>query len=535
MAHSKEYQQKIDEIKELLAKQKIQTATNLLHELHVAKPRDSNVLTLLGVAAYKQDDFEDAKNFWQNALKINPKNWEAHYQLANLYLSLEQFDKAIREYQKIPANVLDPQSMMNVGLAFELSEHYWQAAKIYEKLVAINPTVESHHRYGHMLRLCGKLVESEQVLKKGLALSPRSTAMLLELSQLYVQTNQQNLAKELLKKVLIIDPVNIQALFLLTRLPSDKAHIAETKRIQEILYDADLSDSDKALLHYGLGRIYDENNFYERAFYHYLQANRYNAKFDHLDESKLLAQIENFKKSFSKETILRHQLAINFNKNPIFIVGMSASGKSLVEKLLIQHPEINTLGRQALFERTLKDTVNLEELLFKHRSLEVPDKNLNEIANKYEAQLESMESNAVYYCEIGPLNYMYLALIGMIFRNPKIIYCSREPVDLCLRNFFHYYRDGHGYTHDLVSMAQFYNAYTDMVNYWRSLDIPILEVAYEKLLQSPQETMDGVFSYLGLSPVADLKIPKLSHHEVGRWRKYLPYTQVVVDRVGGKR
>lgn len=535
MAHTKAYQQKIYEIKELLAKQKIQSATNLLHELHIAKPRDSKVLTLLGVAAYKQDDYEDAKQYWLDAIKINPKNWEAHCQLAHLYLNLEQFDKAIHEYQKIPVSALDVESMMNLAFAFERSECYWQAAQMFERLVIISPSIEGYLHHGHMLRLCGKLTEAELALKKGAELSPRSIALLLELSQLYIQTNQQTLAKEALKKILMIDPLNIQALFLLTRLPSDMAHIKETKRIQEILYNEDLSDSDKALLHYGLGRIYDDNNFYERAYYHYLQANRYNARVDSLELSQFLKQLEDIKKRFKREIIAEHQLTTHFKKKPIFIIGMSTSGKSLVEKLLIQHPQVATLGRQALFEHALKEQIEIDKIGAAHTKLKFSETALQAVANKYYAQLESMKSDAVYYCEIEPMNYMYLGLIAMIFPNARIIYCTREPIDLCLRNFFHYYGYSHGYAYDLTSTAKYYNAYTGMVSYWRSLGIPMLEVSYEKLLQSPQETMNEVFSYVGLSPVHSLQIPKLSHHEVGRWRKYLPYVQVVVDLVYGKK
>src|SRR3990167_7008677 len=140
MNHSKTYQQKINEIKALLAKQKIQSATHLLNELRLMKPSDTDVLTLLGIAAYKQNDWTQAQVCWIEALALDDNNTEAHFHLANLYLRLEQYDKAIVEYQRIKQSSVTALMEFNLALAFEKKERFWQAKVIYEKIASGAPS-----------------------------------------------------------------------------------------------------------------------------------------------------------------------------------------------------------------------------------------------------------------------------------------------------------------------------------------------------------------------------------------------------------
>lgn len=54
---------------------------------------------LLGEAYYEREDFSSARNNFEEAVKLNPRNRTDHYQLGNIYLSQKRFARAARSYQ----------------------------------------------------------------------------------------------------------------------------------------------------------------------------------------------------------------------------------------------------------------------------------------------------------------------------------------------------------------------------------------------------------------------------------------------------
>jgi len=84
-----------------------------------------------------------------------------------------------------------------------------------------------------------------------------------------------------------------------------------------------------------------------------------------------------------------------------------------------------------------------------------------------------------------PLNFRWIGLIKLVFPNAKVIHCVRNAKDNCLSAYKNYFiKSGNGYAYDLKELAQFYNLYSDLMNYWHSV-IPnfVYNICYEKLIK----------------------------------------------------
>ena len=91
----------------------------------------------LGDKEYKKGDFQEAVEYYNKALSLYPKHIKARYNLANIYVTFEDFPGAIKEYKTVLK--YDP-AYLNAGisLGIVLSEEFLkfdEAIKEYKKVI----------------------------------------------------------------------------------------------------------------------------------------------------------------------------------------------------------------------------------------------------------------------------------------------------------------------------------------------------------------------------------------------------------------
>ncbi len=113
---------------------------------HKDGPEDANILFWIGFIDLQMQNYKDAVDPLEQAIKINPKSPEAHLNLGNVYDGLKRYDDAVREFKKVidlqpanasPAKLADP--WYNLGSAY-YKEHRWpDAIAAYQKSASLNP------------------------------------------------------------------------------------------------------------------------------------------------------------------------------------------------------------------------------------------------------------------------------------------------------------------------------------------------------------------------------------------------------------
>jgi Flp pilus assembly protein TadD len=225
---------------------------------------------------------------------------------------------------------------------------------------------------------------------------------------------------------------------------------------------------------------------------------------------------------------------------PIFVLGMPRSGTTVLDRILGNHSQVRSAGELGDFSRQLRwaaDHVGVqpvdETILQRARNLDYA-----QIGRRYLAQTQWRAQGKPYFVDKLPINYLHVGFIQRALPQARILHMTRTPMDVCFSNYKAFFGDGYAYSYDIDALASQYADYRRLLDHWHTM-LPgrILDVSYEALVESPEESARAVFDFCGLpfeieaidiqrnqTPVATLStmqvregIHRQAHDE---WRRY---------------
>jgi tetratricopeptide (TPR) repeat protein len=191
------------------------------------------------------NDYRDAGNYLEEALKMDPANIEVRYHLGRVRYQQNQFDQAIVAFKEVlkldPGNV---KAQDNLGLSLEAENQLDPAIVEYRKAIALDEaaTVHSEQPYlnlGSLLSKANKSGEASTLLIKAKEIDPKSSKIRYELGKTYFDLNRFEDARKEVEESVRLDPRNAPAHYLLGRVyqRSGKSELAakEFKLTDELM------------------------------------------------------------------------------------------------------------------------------------------------------------------------------------------------------------------------------------------------------------------------------------------------------------
>jgi tetratricopeptide (TPR) repeat protein len=114
-----------------------------------------------GIAYHQMLDLDQAKRFYEKAVKLNPDYAEAINNLGTIFYSRKSYRRAISQYKK--ALRITPESasiLSNLGTAHFARKNYDEAFKSYQEALRLDPEV-FEHRNSHGVLLQERSVEEK--------------------------------------------------------------------------------------------------------------------------------------------------------------------------------------------------------------------------------------------------------------------------------------------------------------------------------------------------------------------------------------
>lgn len=481
-------------------------------------PGHTLALNLLGDIRYQQQRFQEAIQYYERSLSIEADQPGPTTFIGNSYFQMGLSDKAVHYFEKVARlQPHDISAFIHMGHCYKQNGKPDDARTAYEKALAIEP---------------GNLVAAVGIID----LCERESDF---------EGAYQRLIEQIDKGA---EDVDLAAAYVRLCHRFDRCDEA-IAYAEKILDNDGIQQQDLARLEYALGRKFDKNQDYDRAFEHYQRANQLeNADFDALLHTTF---IDSLVETFNWQFFTQAARATVRSQKPIFIIGMPRSGTSLTEQILASHPDVYGAGELTDIGDEVQFFLRSEKHADYPRSmLGITSDELNGIANRYLQHLEDLAPTAKRVTDKQPTNFLHLGLISLAFPEAKIIHCTRNPMDNCLSIYFQAFSDANAYANDLHDIGLYYRQYQKLMEHTRGLiDNEVLDVAYEDLVNDQENMTRRLLEFVGLdwderclsfhenkrfvaTPSYDQVREKIYTNAIERWKHYEKYLKPLSNGLG---
>jgi hypothetical protein len=347
----------------------------------------------------------------------------------------------------------------------------------------------------------GDLAEAEALIRQALKINKTSAKAFNNLGVILIRRGNPAEAAESYSKAIELKPEESLTYrnYVMCRKFATGDQALES-RLVSLLARAK-TDEDRINLHHALGKIYDDSGRYDDSFHNYLLGNRLERAGFQYHWMHNSSYIDRLIGAFPVGYDRTQSWAGADSELPVFVLGMPRSGTTLIEQIISSHPLVFGAGELNGLEEIARGFKPRFNVSYPEGLSSLGAGDLKSSADYYLKFLRGFSGDALRITDKMPHNFIHLGLISLLFLNPRVIHCRRDPLDTCLSIFFQRFSfKGHPYSYDLEELGHYYYDYERLMAHWRGV-LPLgmmLEVQYEEVLERPEEMSRRLIDFCGL-------------------------------------
>ena len=372
----------------------------------------------------------------------------------------------------------------------------------YNQVIALKPDyAEAHNNLGVTLQEMGRLSDAEASYNQAIALKPDYA----EAYRLVTQVKKIGSQDERFFKML------------------------------ELYRDGSMSDEQRYHINFGLAKVHEDLEDFERAFSHYAEGNELRKKFLAYDVGQDVELFRKIKVNYPRLAQASFEPEkLSIEPTPIFIVGMPRSGTTLVEQIVSSHALVTGAGELPY--------VNLFGSAMATDCSDSNHEGLLNFRNSYLDKVEGHSEGSLWITDKMPHNFRYLGLLAKAFPEAKFIHVTRRPEAVCWGTFKTCFSDnGLGYAWAIDDIVAYYKLYQSLMEFWEdALHTRIYNLDYELLTNNQEYETRKLIDFIGLEWDENCLYPEHNTRSVltasnlqvkkkvytgssNQWRKYEPF------------
>jgi tetratricopeptide (TPR) repeat protein len=517
--------------------------------------------------------FDEAIAALQKGLRETPHDPVLYNELGALCLLTNRPDSAVDCFERaVGLNPSFAVAQYNLGAALERLGRGPAAMDALRRAIALKPDLgPAYSRLGNLLQARGDQDEAKACFRRATEYLTNPAEHDLEEAKVLLAEGETEEAKPLLRNVIRLDPDNSLAHAILGDLLGQEGHfdeatamlqrateldpdrvgawhnltmltkVSEAERplvdtLEEMLNRSGQSDFDRLMLHFSLGKAYDDLGEPETAMRHFDQANMLERGRLHFDRGALSEAIDRTIETFTPQLMGRAASTSANDESPVLIVGMPRSGTTLVEQIVSSHPSVAAGGELTFWtdQRATAASMDADAAC--------------RLGADYQALLRRIGPNAARVTDKNPFNFLHLGAVRLALPGARAIHCRRDPIDTCLSIYFTRFATPPAFAYDRSDLVFYYRQYERLMAHWRTL-IPtdrLLEIDYEALIADRESLTRQMIAFCGLpwddaclAPEGNSRLLRTAsvwqarqpvyRTSIERWRRYEPWLGELQD------
>ena len=431
---------------------------------------------------------EQAIRSYQRALTINPGLADAHYNLGNLYAELDNLDAAIVHYEhSIALRQASAEAHNNLANVLQKRGRYQEAITHYKDAIRLKPTYLSAQRsLADALQAQGNIDGAIVCFRAALAIEPEDATTLNRLASALLIAGRLDEASRTFETAIDIAPDNIGLQHNYAGVKPFADGDRRLARLEEFHAREDrLSDAERMVLHFTLGKAYADLRDPDRSFRHLDAGNRLKRRQMAYDERGTLMYMQRIGAAFTRGILRARSNVGHDSEAPVFVIGMPRSGTSLVEQILASHPRVFGAGELNDFVASTSDVAERKAGAYPDILAKMSNEDLAELGKTYVERVSKVAAAKDRIVDKLPANFLFAGLIHLALPRARIIHVKRDAVDTCLSCYSLLFAEDQPFAYDLGELGRYYKAYEALMDHWRSVLPPqrMLEVRYEDLVE----------------------------------------------------
>ncbi|MDE3116359.1 MAG: sulfotransferase [Pseudomonadota bacterium] len=455
-----------------LCDNKLAVAERTLRAFLMENPTDVAAIRMLAEVACRLGRYEDAEKLLTRALELAPSFDAARANYATVLMRQNRTTEALAEIEALLKR--DPRHTgyrAQRAAALARIGEYQQTIEDYEAVLKAYPTQpKAWMSYGHALKTVGRSEDGIAAYRRSLELMPGLG----------------------------------ESWWSLANLKTFRFTAEDIAAMQRQLARSDLSDDDRLHLDFALGKALEDGGAYDESFAHYEKANTLRCKAMGYEADETTQHVTRAIVFFTREVFAAHDGQGSQAPDPIFILGLTRSGSTLLEQILSSHsavegtmelPDITALAKRIGGRRKKSDSSAYPEIL-----ATLPPEELRALGEEYlERTCVQRKLGRPFFIDKMPNNWLHLGLIHLILPKAKIIDARRHPLACCFSNFKQHFARGQGFTYNLNDLGRYYYDYARLMAHFDAV-LPgrVYRVIYEEMVADPETEVRRLLDYCGL-------------------------------------
>lgn len=420
-----------------------------------------------------QEQWVKAEQVIRSILQENPQQPQALYLLAHVALQSHAYDQAMHLLAQ--SSMLMPtkfQPLLKLAEVFSEIGRYQDADSCFLRAVQKFPySDECLFAYAGFLNAKGDSIQAKKCLQQVLQLNQYHSGALLALTELNKGGDNSNWINRL---------ENVYA-----------------KLTQQLESESPVSKVALIKIHHALALAYHWRDSFQQAFEHWNKANQLQLSQCNFRVAQLLPFFEQLKITFSESAIQDTQKT---KIVPIFIVGMPRSGSTLLEQMLVCHPQISSAGEVDYLPKFV--VPKIEAITTQAYPLgvnELSSDQIQSLAEEYLSHLSLHSDGCQFVIDKLPANFQSVGLISKLFPSALVIELERDPIAVGFSIYRNYFAENEPYFCELQEFVDYYLLYQQLMSHWNVACSHLLhKVSYQELVREPQRVLTEVLAKLQL-------------------------------------